>query len=206
MGEVFSWPSFLDKYRVPLVVGLVGFLFVGVGILVILFSSGGGDSIEIISETSSASSLSETLFADIEGSVEKPGVYKLSFGSRVEDLLIAAGGLSPSADRDWVSKSINRAQKLVDGAKIYIPEKGNTSSLSGTGGQGVSPGGVAGVTAKINVNTASESVLDTLWGVGPATAQKIISGRPYGQVEELKTKKILNQNVFDRIKDQVTVF
>ena len=71
-----------------------------------------------------------------------------------------------------------------------------------------SSGVVAGtrVTGKINVNIASATELDRLWGVGPATAEKIINGRPYSSVEELKTKKVLKSNVYERIKDEVSVY
>lgn len=57
---------------------------------------------------------------DVEGAVVTPSVYSITFDSRVQDGLIAAGGLSSSADRDWVEKHINLSAKLSDGIKLYI--------------------------------------------------------------------------------------
>ena len=102
-----------------------------------------------------------------------------------------------------MEKNLNLAQKLVDGAKIYIPERGETdsnkdsprSSLQGESLQG-----------RININTAGSAELDTLYGVGPATAEKIIQNRPYGAVEELLSKKAVKSNVYESIKNQITVF
>ena len=60
---------------------------------------------------------------DIAGEVLKPGVYELPAGSRIGEAMTVAGGLALNADRDWVEKNINRAKKIGDGEKIYIPKK-----------------------------------------------------------------------------------
>ncbi|EKD47123.1 MAG: helix-hairpin-helix DNA-binding motif-containing protein, partial [uncultured bacterium] len=66
---------------------------------------------------------------------------------------------------------------------------------------------IFGVDTKlININAASQSELETLWGIGPVTAQNIIEQRPYSSVEELLSKKIIKQNVYDKIKDQIAVW
>jgi len=99
------------------------------------------------------------------------------------------------------------AAKLQDGAKIFVPGKGEIES-----GGNSSAGGKAGSETgsvkldKININTASEAELDTLWGIGPATAKKIIKGRPYQRPEELLEKKIVNKNIWEKIKDLITVY
>jgi competence protein ComEA len=130
--------------------------------------------------------------------VQKPGVYELKSGSRINDLLILAGGLSAEASREWVSQNMNLAQKLTDGAKVYIPVKPETRNSQLANRQTAN--------AKININTASASQLDTLWGIGPATAQKVISGRPYQAIEELLTRKIVKSNVWEAIRDKITVY
>lgn len=141
------------------------------------------------------------IWVDVAGAVEKPGLYQLPGDSRQADALTAAGGLGEKADREWVEKNLNLAQKLVDGGKIYIPTKEESnkdsprSNLQGESLQG-----------KININTASSAELEKLWGVGPATAEKIIQNRPYGAVEELLSKKAVKSNVYDSIKNQITVF
>ena len=62
---------------------------------------------------------------DISGEVINPGVYRLTGEVRVNDILIKAGGLSANADRDWVAKNLNLAEKLIDGEKIFIPKRGD---------------------------------------------------------------------------------
>jgi competence protein ComEA len=184
--------------------GLLGVLMVGVGILsaVLIANKMAGNELEIV-EMDQEEKGSGEVYVDVGGAVMRPGLYKLSSEARVNDALAAAGGLEAEADRDWFSKNINLAQKVTDGAKIYIPFQGETSGQSDSATGQVSGAAISG---KINVNTASAAELDQLWGVGPATAEKIISGRPYGSVEELLTKKILNSNVYERCKDEVTVY
>lgn len=142
------------------------------------------------------------IVVDIAGAVVKPGVYEIPYNSRMVDALIPAGGLAESADRNYLSKYINMAQKLVDGQKIYIPslDEKNFAPVAG------SVAGVSDVMSLINLNTASSSQLDTLPGIGPATAEKIMAARPYSAVEELVSKKAVSQSVFDKIKGKVSVY
>lgn len=143
-------------------------------------------------------SSSDKITVEASGELVKPGVYELTIGSRVNDLLILAGGLSANADRDWVAKNVNMAAKLSDGGKIYIPKIG----VQG-GGFGELGGGVG---TKININTASESELDTLPGIGAVTVKKIIDGRPFERPDELLEKKIVKSNVWENIKEKVSVY
>jgi len=207
--EEKSWAERLkilqDKpYLITL--GLAGIFLIGVGVMSAgMIANQAGDSEVEIMEMSEESEDGE-VFVDVGGAVMESGLYKLGGGARVNDALVAAGGLSEKADRDWFLKNINLAQKVSDGSKIYIVFKGESQSV-GVVSEG-SSGVVAGtrVTGKINVNIASATELDRLWGVGPATAEKIINGRPYSSVEELKTKKVLKSNVYERIKDEVSVY
>ena len=139
------------------------------------------------------------IWVDVQGGVVQPGVYSLREGDRVKDALIAAGGLDERADREAVAKYINLAEKIEDGTKLYIPTIGEAGLDSQQDGQvqGLSSG-------RVNVNTATVSELDQLWGVGEARAQTIIEGRPYQTIEEVK--KVLPNNVFERIKDEITVY
>jgi len=190
----------LEKHKVPIIIFLVGTILVGAGILAVIAGGREKPKIEILTEEENG--VSEAIFVDIQGAVEKPGVYKLTKDSRVEELLVAAGGLSASADREWVAKFLNRAQKLSDGVKIYIPDKGETLSNSSTTHQNVAGAAVS----QVNINTASASELEALWGIGPATASKIIENRPYQSVEELLNRKILKSNVYKVNKDKLTLF
>jgi len=61
-------------------------------------------------------------------------------------------------------------------------------------------------TGKVNINTASVSELDSLWGVGEARAEAIVAARPYSSIEELASKANIPSNVMDKIRDEITVF
>ena len=119
--------------------------------------------------------------------------------------MVLAGGLSADADRTWVEKTLNRAAKISDGQKIYIPsisEKLEVKSQNlGTGTAGNSL-----IDSLVNINTASLSELDKLPGIGPVYGQSIIDHRPYSTVEELVSKGALKKNVYEKVKDKVSVY
>ncbi len=193
--------SMIRNYRVPMIVGAVGIVLIGLSVVLLTRKEAKPDVSFI--EKSSTLSVKTKIKADIEGAVINPGVYEMIIGSRVDDLLIAAGGLASSADRVWIAKSLNRAAKLVDGGKLYIPKVADNITNSNA---------VLGSTdninskAKIDINSASIAELDSLPGVGQTTAVKIISGRPYQTIEELKTKKIVGNALFEKIKDLIGVY
>lgn len=192
------------KYRFQILFFLIGIILIGLG----LFLAKGGTStspkVEVLESTTEDEIGVSEVVVEVAGAVEIPGVYKLAKGARIEDVLIAAGGISANADRDWMEKSLNRAAKLIDGQKVYIPRQGLApQSFSGEGYQNVSSEWGSGA---VNVNNASPKELESLWGIGPVTAQNIIEQRPYSSVEELRTRKILRKNVYERNKDKLTVY
>ncbi len=195
--------NFWEKNLLTLAILFLGVIFIGLGVLGFkAFSFSSSPTVEILSEQDQASP-DTTIKAEIAGEVIRPGLYELKEGSRVNDLLIAGGGLSAKADREWVSKNVNLAKKVIDGDKIYIPSKQIPNSKSQISNNDQNSNDQM---AKININTASAAELDTLWGVGEATAKKIIDGRPYQRLEELLEKKIIKSNVWEEIKDKVTVY
>ena len=150
------------------------------------------------------------IMVDVEGKVQKPGIYKLKADSRIQDALVAAGGLEAHADRDYVSKKLNLAQKLTDGGKIYIPSVGEQQvapvvEAVQTSTDTSSPANIEGNSSIININSASEAQLDTLPRVGSVTAKKIISNRPYSSIEELVNKKVVSQKTFEGFKDRISI-
>ena len=161
--------------------------------------------------TSPSAKATEDIYVDIGGAVESPMLAKLPAGSRVEDAVEMAGGLSADAD----ISTINRAEMLVDGQKIYIPKKGEAVSVD------ISSGATTGSTnaaadssgpaasSKVNINTADLTMLQTITGVGPATAQKIIDYRTqngrFNAVEDLKNVSGIGDKTFEKMKDQVLV-
>ncbi len=148
------------------------------------------------------------MVVDVAGAVEKPGIYKLPSGSRIGDALVMARGLSAEADREWVARTLNLAQDVKDGQKIYIPTKSNNQSPSTN-----LPAQAGNQTnsnnqnlKQININVASASELDALEGIGEARAAAIITNRPYASIEELVSKAKIPQSVYEKIKDRITVY
>lgn len=197
--------SFLKNNLLISTVFFIGLIFLVIGLIQFLGrSSDENNSIKFESdkevkaaETSSAAKI----FVDVSGEVRKPGVYELDPGSRIKDALDKADGLTFSADKEYISKTLNLAQKLTDGAKIYIPGLGEEAPIvsnSSLGNQGSQTG-------LISINSGSQSELESLPGIGPVTAQKIINLRPYSSINELLDKKAVGKSVFEKIKDLVSL-
>jgi competence protein ComEA len=187
----------LRKNLLAVVLASLGLIFFSYGLISLSGSSSSKN--DIVLEKAEESVLEEKITVDVEGAVVKPGVYTLSSEARVKDALIAASGLSADADRQWVAKSLNLAAKITDSSKIYIPKE-NEKVLSVQASSGVTSG-----TGLININSAGLSELDTLSGIGPVTAQKIIDNRPYNSVDDLLNKKVVSARVFTKIKDKISV-
>ncbi len=136
-----------------------------------------------------------SVFIDVAGAVEQPGVYEMPENSRLLDALSRAGGLNEYADKYIVSKTFNLAKKLIDEEKVYIPfiqERQITIpyelDMSIT-----------------NINSASLSELELLPSIGPITGQKIIDNRPYSSLEELLTKKVIGEKTFEKIRSMISL-
>lgn len=140
---------------------------------------------------------------DISGEVKNPGVYELGEGAIVNDAIEAAGGFTEKADLGYVSQNINKAKKLIDEEKIYIPPI-EESQVNGTSVSSDSNKPQT-VSKKVNINTATVSELDTLPGVGEAIAKRIIDGRPYSKIEDIKKVKGIGDSIYEEIKDLITV-
>lgn len=191
----------VKKYWLPLILGGLSLIFFAYGLIGFLGQKGASEEVVFESATDSSATSSAQIMVDVAGSVLKPGVYRLSADSRVHDALVVAGGLSESADREWVAKNLNLALKLKDGVKIYIPSQGQSVELKAK-----SVLGTDSVQGLININIASEGELDSLPGIGPVTAAKIINGRPYEAIEDLLSRKIVGTKVFEQIREKITVY
>ena len=182
-----------------LILGLfsIGLILISVGLIQIFGSSATQIKFEKgqdVSFDGAQDKESLKIKVDVEGEVIKPGVYELLKDSRIQDALISAGGLTPDANRN----AINLAAKIADGQKIYVPAVGEAMP-AGSGFAGGDSGGL------VSVNTAVEAQLDTLPGIGPVTAQKIIDGRPYGSIEELLGRKVVGKATFEKIRELITL-
>lgn len=147
----------------------------------------------------SASPASTKLVVHVAGAVKKPGVYALAPGKRVVDAIRAAGGPARSADLD----ALNLAARVGDGQQILIPTRGagERPAAAGRRGRGSSVKSAPGM---VNVNTASLEELDTLPGVGPSTAQKIIEYRdshgPFASPEGLMDVKGIGPKKLEKMR------
>ncbi len=121
------------------------------------------------------------IVVDVVGAVRRPGLYRLRRGARVADVVARAGGLTRHAER----AAVNLAAPLADGEQVVVAARGAPASPVGGGGQAAA----AGPTAPVSLSTASAEQLDTLPGVGPVTAQKIVAYRqehgPFTAVAQL---------------------
>lgn len=168
-----------------------------------------------------------TVRVHVAGAVRRPGVYALPADARIVDAVAAAGGATTAADLD----RINLAQSLVDAEQVFVPRRGTTRTATtvaprhrprrttvsttvappGTSdrpaptptGSTSSPAGVP----KVNLNTATAAQLESLTGVGPATARAIVSYRsrrgPFAKIEDLLNIDGIGPKKLESLRDQV---
>jgi competence protein ComEA len=152
------------------------------------------------------------LVVDVQGAVAHPGVVRLDAGARVGDAITASGGYGPRVDVARVARSLNMAALVHDGDQIVVPSRDDPEASTGRQspgpGGGGGTGGGSGTTAPLDLNTATATELDSLPGIGPVTAAKIIAAREdqkFSTVEDLRTRKLVGSATFDKLKALVTV-
>lgn len=159
------------------------------------------------------------IYIDVSGSVVTPGMYKVKQSTRLSQAVEQAGGLSYEADKEYYYRNFNLAKTLTDQEKIYVPsyieiQRGlfteHTRILTYMPEENSDiveldsdKSSVQQDETKISINTATAEKLESLPGVGPATATKIINNRPYESLEDIKTKKAVGESLFSKIQDMI---
>jgi competence protein ComEA len=149
----------------------------------------------------------------VVGAVPRPGLYEFAEGARVQDAIDAAGGLLASANAD----AVNLAALLTDGQQLNIPyndgeiptEAPDALELPGSSDSSEDSSSDSTNTDLVNINTATLEELDSLPGIGPTTAQRIIDYRdangPFTTIDEIMDVSGIGPSTFDEIKDLITV-
>lgn len=159
------------------------------------------------------SSEDQFIFVDIKGAVAQPGVYRLSIGERVHDLLKLAGGLTEEA----AVELLNQAQILTDQQMIYVlttteaKEQDLSPAVFQENEQGMTPESDQDSShqEQVNINTADVAELTTLSGIGQKKAAAIISYReengPFKTVEDLKEVSGIGEKTVEKLRPSITV-
>ncbi|OON80956.1 DNA-binding protein [Streptomyces tsukubensis] len=177
-------------------------------------ASGASGASPALAAVPGASGGGQAVIVDVGGKVRRPGVRRLPPGSRVADALRAAGGVRPGAD----TAGLNRARLLVDGEQVLVgveaPTSGGASPVAGasggvapSGGGALSGGGAAVPAGRVALSTATVEQLDTLPGVGPVLAQRIIDYRDqhggFRSVDELQEVNGIGDRRFTDLQNVV---
>ena len=161
-----------------------------------------------------------TILVHVSGAVNKEGVVELKVDSRISDAIEKAGGIKEEASMEI----INLAYKLEDGMKIHIPTKQEMESdskakeeiteqyvttSSGGANKEEREGSNSVTPTKVNINTATQTQLETLPGIGPSTATKIINYRKekgkFSKIEEIKEVSGIGESKYNKIKDLIVI-
>jgi competence protein ComEA len=167
------------------------------GVLLLVTSAPSGEAIRL-----SPPPTVSPLIVDVRGAVAQPGVYELPQGSRVQDAIQAAGGALPEADLG----GLNLAAPLDDGAAIRVPAQVEAQSPPSRSGGVTIPEVTGGL---IDINSATQEALESLPGIGPALAQRVIEYResngPFPSIEAIQNVSGIGPGIFEKIKDLITV-
>ena len=190
----------LDDNQKITIVGLVVAILVGSGYYFYNHLMVPAPANEIVESNVSAEATCSEIIIHISGAVYREGVYRVKSQSRLFEVVKLAGGAISTAD----FSSINLAEYVKDGQKILIPHK-NPSIIESQNQKDPSSRSKPAGSKKISINTASADELDSLEGVGPATAKKIIEARPYSKLEDIAKIPRFGKIKYERIKGRITL-
>jgi competence protein ComEA len=186
----------------PLILAIGGLVAVCLIAMAAFVASRPGGQMQVVGASGGQASWQPSpsgLVVEVSGAVMRPGIYTLPPGARVGDAIAAAGGYSPDVDPTLAEQTLNLAAKVQDAEAIRVPRRGDAASAADA---------AASDGAVIDLNTATAAQLDTLPGIGPATAAKIVAARqqaPFTAVDDLVSRKLVSASVLAGFRDRVTV-
>jgi competence protein ComEA len=194
--------EWLERYRVGLLVAVVAVVLTGLLTFRLLKPAPDPFQMETVtpppSPSPQATPTARPLRVYVSGAVEAPDVYALPPDSIVKDALAAAGGPAAEADLD----RINLASPLADGQHVYVPHLGEEAPPVQP------PSGQRSGGLKVNINTADTATLETLPGIGPTIAGRIIDYRqangPFSRIEEIMEVSGIGPATFEKIQDLIS--
>ena len=165
----------------------------------------GASAVDLSVAIDTTTSTAAKLVVHVAGAVVRPGVVEIPPGSRVIDAIDAAGG----ATRDADVAQLSLATKAVDGARVYVPKRGEQVPVPNDGATGTGTATGAEPTGPINLNTASQAQLETLPGIGPSLAKEIIATRErlgaFASVDDLRRVHGIGDRRFEQLQPLVSV-
>ena len=195
--------SWIERERKVILVGLLVSLVAGA--IVFLIRLPPAESIQIVlpppTDTPSPTTTPGPVRVYVCGAVKYPDVYELPAGSIVKDAIIAAGGAAGEADLN----QINLAQELADQTQIYIPTQGEELDSASASTPAFTTSRSLHHEDVININTASLAELESLPGIGPVLAQRIVDHRPYRTLEDILDVPGIGEATYEKLKDGVVV-
>ncbi|MCL2424093.1 MAG: ComEA family DNA-binding protein [Micrococcales bacterium] len=174
--------------------GVVALVAIVVGLRTGTSVAGGPVDLGTPSPPAVAAPVPDVVVVHVVGAVARPGVFTLPGGSRVADAVEAAGGATDEADL----AGVNLARALVDGEQLYVPRPGEVLPGAPEGPAGADDG-------LVDLNRASQSELETLPGVGPVIAGRIVAARPFASVDSLQQVSGIGPATMTRLRDLVKV-
>ena len=192
-----------------------GLLVIGIGAItltIFFFLSSRTEAVPVLQENSTSTgpistnakstapgiSSNQVIYIDVAGKVKTPGVYQLPEGSRVIDAITIAGGVKLGVS----TSHINLARKLVDGEQVLIMKEKFISAPTSSGRKSIFAG-------KVSLNSASKAQFDSLPGIGPVIAQRIIDHRnkngPFQTLESIQSVSGIGESIFRQISSRLTL-
>lgn len=157
------------------------------------------EPIKRVTKSEKLESKSTKCVVDVEGAVQKPGVYRVKNGAIVQEVLNLAGGLKSNAD----TKQLNRAKKVTDQMQLYVPLLGEQNPIVSSNGSDKKSN------QPVNINTATVDDFKNVTGIGPKKAEKIIAFREkngnFKELHDLTKVSGIGEKSLDSLKDQLTV-